>query len=76
MGVPYVNTWEDRLRNYMIGFNEVGWDTRPVEEHFTELLGPTAAYPMLARIKAEIGQFASDPVQQEARWSAPSDQQF
>jgi hypothetical protein len=59
MGVPYVNTWEDRLRNYMIGFGEVGWDTRLVEEHFTELLGPGAAAPMIARVKAELSNLSN-----------------
>ena len=62
MGVPYVNTWEDRLRNYMIGFREVGWDTRSVEEHFSELLGSAAAGPMIARVKAEIERFGDEPV--------------
>lgn len=60
MGVPYVNTWEDRLRNYMIGFDEVGWDSRPVEEHFSELLGPAVTRPLIERIKAEIKQFGND----------------
>jgi hypothetical protein len=54
MGIPYVNTWEDRLRNYLIGFNEVGWNTQPVEEHFTELLGQGAAVALIARVKAQI----------------------
>jgi hypothetical protein len=61
MGVPYVNTWEDRLRNYMIGFSEIGWDTRSVEEHFSELLGPKAAGPMIARVKAEVERSTHEP---------------
>jgi hypothetical protein len=56
LGVPYVNTWEDRVRNYMIGFTEVKWDTSAVEEHFRELLGPADADPILERIKREIAR--------------------
>ncbi len=59
-GVPYVNTWDDRLRNYLIGFTELGWDTGPVEEHFNEFLGPSVAGPIIERAKAEIAQFDAD----------------
>lgn len=38
-GVPYPNVWADRVRNYIIGFREVGWDTEPVIEHFRTFLG-------------------------------------
>lgn len=38
-GVAYPNRWEDRVRNYLIGFREVGWDTAPVVAHFRALLG-------------------------------------
>jgi hypothetical protein len=33
-GTPYDNSWEDRLRNYLIGWSEIGWDTASVEAHF------------------------------------------
>jgi hypothetical protein len=39
LGPPYRNTWTDRMRNYLIGFREVGWPTDDVIEHFRELLG-------------------------------------
>lgn len=39
MGLPYPNVWADRVRNYLIGFREVGWDTQPVIDHFRALLG-------------------------------------
>jgi hypothetical protein len=35
-GAPYHPSWEDRLRNYLIGWSEVGWDTASVETHFRE----------------------------------------
>ncbi len=53
MGVPYVNRWEDRVRNYMIGFRELGLPTAGLEQHFQELLGD-AAGPMLEQIKHEL----------------------
>ena len=38
-GVPYPNLWEDRIRNYYIGWSEIGWNLAPVRSHFHELLG-------------------------------------
>ena len=39
LGLPYNNTWEDRIRNYAIGFRELGLGTGEIEEHFSTLLG-------------------------------------
>ena len=36
LGVPYRNTLEDRLRNYLIGWTELGLDTDQVDDHFCE----------------------------------------
>lgn len=36
LGVPYENVWEDRIRNYLIGFEEVGLDTEEVCSHFRD----------------------------------------
>ncbi len=38
-GPPYRPTWEDRIRNYRLGWGEVGWDTAPMEDHFRQHLG-------------------------------------
>lgn len=38
-GATYPNNWEDRVRNYYLGWSEVGWDLAPVRSHFRELLG-------------------------------------
>lgn len=54
MGVPYVNRWEDRIRNYFIGLNELGLDTAPMEAHFAELLGREPAARILAEIRREF----------------------
>jgi len=53
MGVPYSNRWEDRVRNYLIGFRELGLPTAELESHYRELLGEAAA-PMLQQIKQEL----------------------
>jgi len=66
LGTPYANQWEDRVRNYLIGFRELGWDTAPVVDHFkeflgdqtwqrvTELLGPGMLFSDAAQADVEI----------------------
>jgi glycosyl transferase family 2 len=39
-GVPYPLTVEMKLRNYIIGFTELGLDTKEAEAHFAEFLSP------------------------------------
>ena len=39
-GVPYPLTVRDKIRNYMIGFIELGLDLNPIYAHFTEFLTP------------------------------------
>ena len=48
-GVPYPLTVEMKLRNYIIGFTELGLDTSDAEEHFADFL-PEGR---VARVKAE-----------------------
>ncbi len=43
------------MRNYVIGFQEVGWDRREMESHFAELLGEQTAERIFADIDAELG---------------------
>jgi tetratricopeptide (TPR) repeat protein len=38
-GVKYSNIWEDRIRNYLIGWHELDLNRKPVLEHFAELRG-------------------------------------
>jgi Taurine catabolism dioxygenase TauD, TfdA family len=38
-GPPYRLNWEDRLRNYRVGWTEIGWDIASMESHFRELEG-------------------------------------
>jgi hypothetical protein len=53
-GVPYANTWNDRVRNYLAGWRELGWDTSGVGTHFRELLGETKAGTLLTQACREI----------------------
>jgi hypothetical protein len=53
MGVPYTNRWEDRVRNYLIGFRELGLPTAELESHYRDLLGE-AAGPIFEQIRQEL----------------------
>jgi hypothetical protein len=59
MGVPYPNRWEDRIRNYLIGFGELGWNTAPILEHFKTVLGEETATRLVAQLEQEIASPAS-----------------
>jgi hypothetical protein len=52
LGIPYANRWEDRIRNYVIGFTELGLDTAEIEAHFGQLLGAETVNRVLAEIAA------------------------
>ena len=54
MGLHYENSWEDRVRNYMIGHCELGLSTSDMEKHFREFLGEAIAVPMFERIRQEL----------------------
>jgi hypothetical protein len=58
MGIPYTNTWDDRIRNYMLGFTELGWDLQPLKDHFVDLLGANNANEIFERVEAELGHGA------------------
>jgi hypothetical protein len=38
-GIPYAPRLDDRLRNYLIAWKELGWDTQPVVDHFKDEFG-------------------------------------
>ncbi len=46
-GAPYLVTWEDKIRNSVIIFNELGRDPQPLTEHFEAELGAEKARPIL-----------------------------
>jgi hypothetical protein len=49
----YTNSWQDRIRNYLIGWDELNLDTTPILEHFSELLGEANASSMYSRFLLE-----------------------
>jgi Glycosyl transferase family 2 len=54
LGIPYANTWNDRVRNYWIGFQELGWDTAPIAEHFKAFLGNGVGVRMVEDMEKEF----------------------
>jgi hypothetical protein len=56
LGVPYHNSWEDRIRNYLIGFKELGIPTTEMETHFRELLGESVASSILEGVRLELAE--------------------
>jgi hypothetical protein len=60
MGVPYHNSWDDRIRNYVIGFRELGLATDEIESHFITLLGPAVAGPIFRSIRLAQGYASAD----------------
>ncbi len=55
-GVPYAPTWEDRVRNYVIGHREFGIPTDALEAHFTELIGETHFKSYFERVMSELSE--------------------
>lgn len=53
-GVPYEIKWEDRIRNYMIGFRELGLDENPITEHFADMLGEDACNRIVQAVDREL----------------------
>jgi hypothetical protein len=53
-GVPYQNTWEDRVRNYLIIAEELGIDPAPAIAHFHSHLGRQTAERIVSAVYAEL----------------------
>jgi hypothetical protein len=66
-GAPYANRWEDRIRNYLIGFRELGLPATDMLAHFRELLGEagyrSAMHSVAARLDFPIDE--GDPAARE-----------
>jgi hypothetical protein len=55
LGISYPNRWEDRMRNYLVAWGELGWDVAPMEAHFLEQLGSQFDVPaVLDRAHEEV----------------------
>ena len=61
LGIPYANLWEDRVRNYWIGFLELGWDTAPIAEHFEAFVGGGVGAAIVAKVAREFAPAALPP---------------
>ena len=57
LGTSYRNVWEDRIRNYYIGFQDLELDTAPMDEHFQSLLGVET----YERIKQQVREELANP---------------
>jgi hypothetical protein len=55
LGSPYLNRWEDCVRNYFIGFTELGLRTEDMEAHFAEVLGEEWSARVFNEVKQELG---------------------
>jgi hypothetical protein len=53
-GTTYPMSWQDRLRNLLIGHRELGLDPKPVKDWFGELLGSPAFEDTIAEIEDEM----------------------
>lgn len=49
----YLNSWNDRIRNYLIGWTELGMDVEPVLQHFADLLGEQALSEVYTKFLVE-----------------------
>jgi UDP-glucose-4-epimerase GalE len=54
LGTSYANRWEDRVRNYLIGFGDLGWETAPVVEHFKTFLGEQVWSRIVGRLDPDL----------------------
>ena len=54
-GIPYRNTFEDRIWNYLVGFQELGLPTGEMEAHFRELIGEPRGGRIIAELKQKLG---------------------
>jgi hypothetical protein len=78
LGVPHGPTWRERIRNYLIGYAELGLDPRPAEDHFEAFLGAEQARPWIEAARREMASFfhafdavyATSPERDAGAWSA------
>jgi Sec-independent protein translocase protein TatA len=55
-GIEYPLTVEEKLRNYLIGHAELGWDPSPVLSHFSEILPEDHVVAVAAEVLEEPPQ--------------------
>ncbi len=53
LGVPYPMNWPDRIRNYLIGHDELGWNQEELCRHFARVVGFAAMADAFADFERE-----------------------
>ena len=53
-GTGYRNAWEDRIRNYGLMYDELGWDPSPMIEHFSTVIDGDSVQRAATTLKQEI----------------------
>ena len=54
LGTPYRNIWEDRFRNYMIGFTELSLPLDGVKHEIVAVLGEESGRRLIATLEGEL----------------------
>jgi hypothetical protein len=54
LGTQYGVCWKDRVRNYLIEYDELGLDPAPAVAHFEQFLGAEQARPLVEAAQREI----------------------
>jgi hypothetical protein len=58
LGIPYRNTWDDRFRNYMIGFAELGLSVDDVKREIVAILGEESGKRLIEAFESEFARQA------------------
>lgn len=53
-GTKYRNVWEDRIRNYIIGWKEIGRPIDDIIDHFTGIIGAEKVEAVVKAVEAEL----------------------
>ncbi|MBV9688709.1 MAG: glycosyltransferase [Ktedonobacteraceae bacterium] len=61
-GVTYPFTLEDRIRNYVIGFTELGLELTPILQHFSHYLPPRHVIAVTEQARSEMQESRRVPV--------------
>jgi hypothetical protein len=62
LGAPYRPSWKESIRNYHIGWSEIGWDTAPIDAHFEELFQSMGAAPEFEQVRESSTREATSPL--------------
>ncbi|MFI2241737.1 glycosyltransferase [Streptomyces chrestomyceticus] len=53
-GIPYAPTWQDKLRNNLLAWHELGWDTHQVVHHFAQHFDGDTIHAVRMDVHAEL----------------------